>query len=238
VAHELVRADGSPIRVLIVNNELGVTEALAAAMRQEGLLVRGAATGVDAVAIARQFQPDAVVFDALLHDVDGFPTLRELRIARPGLRVLFLTDRDAAEVRMAGLTARGDDYVTKPFSLEEVLARLRSILRRAELRRQLADQQLLVVGDLVMNEDAYEVFQGGRQIELSRREYDLLRYFMCNPRRVLSRRQILDRVWSYGFGGRDHVVELYVSYLRRKLDDGRPSPIQTVRGIGYVLSPN
>jgi two-component system, OmpR family, response regulator len=237
VLPELVRLDGSPIRVLVVDDEPDLAEVLSGAMQYEGWQVQTAATSAEAVAAARAFQPDAVVLDVMLPDVDGFITLHELRTARPGVCVLFLTARDAVEDRIAGITAGGDDYVTKPFSLEEVLARLRGILRRAGLTRKATDGNILIVGDLVMDEDAHEVSRAGRQIDLSATEFELLRYFMRNPRRVLSKVQILDRVWSYDFGGRGHVVELYVSYLRRKLDDGGPSPIQTVRGIGYIMKP-
>ena len=148
--------------------------------------------------------------------------------------VLFLTARDAVEDRIAGITAGGDDYVTKPFSLEEVLARLRGLLRRAGMAREPGDDRL-VVGDLVMDEQAREVTRGGVAVELSRTEFELLRFLMRNPRRVLSKAQILDRVWSYDFGGRAHVVELYISYLRKKIDAGQAPLIHTERGVGYVL---
>jgi two-component system OmpR family response regulator len=150
--------------------------------------------------------------------------------------VLFLTARDAVEDRIAGITAGGDDYVTKPFSLEEVLARLRGLVRRAGLARVRAGREI-VVGDLTMDEDAREVRRGGDLVELTATEFELLRYLMRNPRRVLSKAQILDRVWSYDFGGRAHVVELYISYLRKKVDAGRPAMIHTVRGAGYLLKP-
>jgi two-component system OmpR family response regulator len=150
--------------------------------------------------------------------------------------VLFLTARDAVEDRVAGITAGGDDYVTKPFSLEEVLARLRGLLRRASLTRAQTEGSL-VVGDLTMDEDAREVRRDGALIDLTATEFELLRFLMRNPRRVLSKAQILDRVWNYDFGGQAHVVELYISYLRKKIDAGRVPLIHTVRGVGYVLKP-
>jgi two-component system OmpR family response regulator len=162
--------------------------------------------------------------------------LRRLRAESPHVCVLFLTARDAVEDRIAGITAGGDDYVTKPFSLEEVLARLRGLLRRAGMARTVEGSRLSV-GDLVMDEDAREVTRGGELVELTPTEFELLRFLMRNPRRVLSKAQILDRVWSYDFGGQAHVVELYISYLRKKIDAGRPPLIHTVRGVGYTLRP-
>ncbi|MEV1205844.1 response regulator transcription factor [Microbispora rosea] len=162
--------------------------------------------------------------------------LRRLRAEAPDVCVLFLTARDAVEDRIAGITAGGDDYVTKPFSLEEVLARLRGLLRRAGMARS-AEGDRLTVGDLAMDEDAREVTRDGELVELTPTEFELLRFLMRNPRRVLSKAQILDRVWSYDFGGQAHVVELYISYLRKKIDAGRRPLIHTVRGVGYVLRP-
>jgi two-component system OmpR family response regulator len=228
--------DGSPIRVLVVDDEPNLAEVLASVLRYEGWEVRAAGDGGSAVRTARQFRPDAVVLDVMLPDVDGLEVLRRLRAEAPGVCVLFLTARDSVEDRIAGITAGGDDYVTKPFSLEEVLARLRGLLRRAGLTRMQAGSQL-TVGDLTMDEDAREVFRGGDLIELTATEFELLRFLMRNPRRVLSKAQILDRVWNYDFGGQAHVVELYISYLRKKIDAGREPLIQTVRGVGYVLKP-
>jgi two-component system OmpR family response regulator len=171
----------------------------------------------------------------MLPDFDGLQVLRKLRAEQPHVCVLFLTARDSVEDRIAGITAGGDDYVTKPFSLEEVLARLRGLLRRAGMTRALTDESLLVVGGLVMDEEAREVTRDGEAVELSPTEFELLRFLMRNPRRVLSKAQILDRVWSYDFGGQAHVVELYISYLRKKIDAGRTPMIHTVRGAGYVL---
>ena len=232
----LARGDSSAIRVLMVDDEPTLAEILANVLRYEGWDVRTAGDGSTAVRTARDFQPDAVVLDIMLPDFDGLEVLRRLRANSPHVCVLFLTARDAVEDRIAGITAGGDDYVTKPFSLEEVLARLRGLLRRAGVARSASDNQL-VAGDLTMDEDAREVRRGGDLIELTATEFELLRYLMRNPRRVLSKAQILDRVWNYDFGGQAHVVELYISYLRKKIDAGREPLIQTVRGVGYVLKP-
>ncbi len=234
----LTRPDGSPVRVLVVDDDPDLAEVLSGALRYQGWQVRTAGDGASALAAARELLPDAVVLDVMLPDTDGFAVLRSLHTVRPDVCVLFLTARDAVEDRIAGITAGGDDYVTKPFSLEEVVARLRGLLRRAGMARQSADDgPRLTVGDLVMDEDAREVTRAGELIELSPTEYELLRFLMRNPRRVLSKTQILDRVWSYDFGGRAHVVELYISYLRKKVDAGREPMIHTVRGAGYVLKP-
>ncbi|MFF8944029.1 response regulator transcription factor [Streptomyces sp. NPDC014864] len=236
--HALTRPDGSPIRVLVVDDDPDLAEVLSGALRYQGWEVRSAGDGAGAVAEARDLLPDAVVLDVMLPDTDGFAVLRSLHEVKPDVCVLFLTARDAVEDRIAGITAGGDDYVTKPFSLEEVVARLRGLMRRAGMARQLGeDGPRLTVGDLVMDEDAREVSRGGELIELSPTEFELLRFLMNNPRRVLSKAQILDRVWSYDFGGQAHVVELYISYLRKKVDAGREPMIHTVRGAGYVLKP-
>ncbi|MEV8525135.1 MULTISPECIES: response regulator transcription factor [unclassified Streptomyces] len=233
----LRRSDGSPVRILVVDDEPDLTEVLSGALRSEGWDVRSAADGATALDEAAAFRPDAVILDWMLPDMDGLRVLRQMRGDLPGVCVLFLTARDAVEDRIAGITAGGDDYVTKPFSLEEVLARLRGLLRRAGMAREPGGNRL-VVGDLVMDEDAMEVSRAGRLVDLSRTEFELLRFLMRNPRRVLSKDQILDRVWSYDFGGRAHIVELYISYLRKKIDAGRTPLIHTVRGAGYVLKPD
>ncbi|WP_030976632.1 response regulator transcription factor [Streptomyces sp. NRRL S-1824] len=233
----LHRPDGEPVRVLVVDDEPDVTDVLAGVMAGEGWQVRTAADGVSALATARDFRPDAVVLDWMLPDLDGLHILRALRREAPSVCVLFLTARDAVEDRIAGITAGGDDYVTKPYSLEEVLARLRGLLRRAGMTTEPGTNRL-TVGDLVMDEEAREVRRGGTTVDLSRTEFELLRFLMRNPRRVLSKDQILDRVWAYDFGGRAHVVELYISYLRKKIDAGRTPMIHTVRGVGYVLKPD
>jgi two-component system OmpR family response regulator len=233
---ELRRVDGTPVKVLVVDDEQTLAELLSMAMRYEGWDVTSAGTGVAAVRAAREFRPDAVVLDMMLPDIDGLEVLRRLRADHMDTPVLFLTARDAVEDRVAGLTAGGDDYVTKPFSLEEVIARVRGLIRRT---RQVAatDEVRLVVGDLTMDEDSHEVRRGTDQISLTATEFELLRFLMRNPRRVLSKAQILDRVWNYDFGGQANVVELYISYLRKKVDAGRTPMIHTMRGAGYVLKP-
>src|SRR5579863_6380250 len=236
-APPLQRADGAPIRVLVVDDEPSLAELLASVLRYEGWEIRTAGDGGSAVRAAREFRPDAVVLDIMLPDFDGLEVLRRVRAELPHVCVLFLTARDAVEDRVAGITAGGDDYVTKPFSLEEVLARLRGLLRRANLARTASGESALVVSDLTMDEDAREVRRGGELIDLTATEFELLRFLMRNPRRVLSKAQILDRVWNYDFGGQAHVVELYISYLRKKIDVGRAPLIHTVRGVGYVLKP-
>ncbi|MFE0762783.1 response regulator transcription factor [Streptomyces smyrnaeus] len=233
----LRRPDGSPVRILVVDDEPSLTELLSMALRYEGWQVRAEGGGEAAVRAAREWRPDAVVLDVMLPDVDGLTVLGRLHAVVPGIPVLFLTARDAVEDRIAGLTAGGDDYVTKPFSLEEVIARLRGLLRRAGATAPGQPSSLLVVGDLALDEDTHEVTRGGTEIRLTVTEFELLRYLMRNPRRVLSKAQILDRVWSYDFGGQGNVVELYISYLRRKIDAGRAPMIHTRRGAGYLLKP-
>jgi two-component system OmpR family response regulator len=232
----LRRADGTAIRVLVVDDEPSLAELLASVLRYEGWEIRTASDGSSAVRAAREFRPDAVVLDIMLPDFDGLEVLRRVRAGLPHVCVLFLTARDAVEDRVAGITAGGDDYVTKPFSLEEVLARLRGLLRRAGITRSRGGTEI-AVADLTMDEEAREVRRGGKLIELTATEFELLRFLMRNPRRVLSKAQILDRVWNYDFGGQAHVVELYISYLRKKIDSGRGPLIHTVRGVGYVLKP-
>ncbi|MEC4018900.1 response regulator transcription factor [Streptomyces sp. H27-D2] len=227
---------GSPLRVLVVDDESALAELLSMALRYEGREVRSAGDGAAAVRSAREFRPDAVVLDVMLPDMNGLAVLGRLRSETPEVPVLFLTARDAVEDRIAGLTAGGDDYVTKPFSLEEVVARLRGLLRRSGAAAVRAES-MLVVGDLELNEDSQEVTRGGDGIRLTATEFELLRFLMRNPRHVLSKAQILDRVWSYDFGGQANVVELYISYLRRKIDAGRAPMIHTRRGAGYLIKP-
>ena len=232
----LTRGDGSPLRVLVVDDEQMLADLLASALRYEGWEVVTAGTGIAAVRIAREIEPDVVVLDIMLPDFDGLEVMRRVRGHRPNVPVLFLTAKDAVEDRVAGLTAGGDDYVTKPFSLEEVVARLRALLRRSGAGAEREDH-ILSVGDLTMDEDSHEVWRGDDEIQLTATEFELLRYLMRNPRRVLSKPQILDRVWNYDFGGQANIVELYISYLRRKIDKGREPMIHTMRGVGYVLKP-
>ena len=232
----LTRADGGAITALVVDDEPAIGDLLATALRFEGWQVRVARTGLDAVRQARDEAPDVAVLDLMLPDITGLEVMRRIRDAHPGVPVLFLTAKDAVEDRVAGLTAGGDDYVTKPFSLEEVVARLRALLRRSGATTA-REESVLRVGDLVMDEDAHEVTRGGEEIHLTATEFELLRYLMRNPRRALSKAQILDRVWHYDFGGQANIVELYISYLRRKVDAGREPMIHTLRGVGYVLKP-
>ena len=236
-AQPLRRPDGTPPRVLVVDDEHNLTELLSMALRYEGWDVRAASSGMAAVRAAREFEPDAVALDMMLPDMDGLEVLRRMRQNNDRIPVLFLTARDAVEDRIAGLTAGGDDYVTKPFSLEEVVARLRALMRRTAVIESDEDSPLLVVGDLTLDEDGHEVTRAGRAIQLTATEFELLRYLMRNPRRVLSKAQILDRVWNYDFGGQANVVELYISYLRKKIDAGYEPMILTMRGVGYVIKP-
>ncbi len=226
-------------RILVVDDEPDLVEVLCGALRYEGCEVRGVGDGPSAVAVAAEWHPHAVVLDMMLPGLDGMEVLRRIHAGQPEIRVLFLTARDAVEDRIAGLAAGGDDYVTKPFSLAEVVVRLRSLLRRtgpAEAGRARREPvRGLVLGDLVLDEQAHEVTRAGEPVELSPTEFALLRYLMQHPRQVLSKAQILDAVWSYDFGGQAHVVELYISYLRKKVDVGRPPMIHTVRGSGYLI---
>jgi two-component system OmpR family response regulator len=235
-ANRLTRPDGSPLRALVVDDEPMLQDLLSMALRYDGWEVRSAASGTAGVRAAREFSPDVVLLDVMLPDIDGLEVLRRMRGTDPDVPVLFLTAKDAVEDRIAGITAGGDDYVTKPFSLEEVVARLRGLVRRRGSAIRPGDG-LLTVGDLALDEDSHEVTRGQDQIELTATEFELLRYLMRNPRRVLSKAQILDRVWNYDFGGQANIVELYISYLRKKIDVGRAPMIHTVRGAGYVLKP-
>jgi len=237
MAETLTRSDGSPVRVLVVDDEVNIAELLQMALRYEGWDVSTAHTGRAAVDSARTRDLDAIVLDMMLPDFDGLEVLRRVRTHSPEIPVLFLTARDAVEDRIAGLTAGGDDYVTKPFSLEEVVARLRGLMRRSGVTAA-RSSSTITVGDLVLDEDSHDVARGARPIELTATEFELLRFLMRNPRRVLSKAQILDRVWNYDFGGQANVVELYISYLRKKIEStGEPPLIHTKRGAGYVIKP-
>jgi two-component system OmpR family response regulator len=233
----ITRADGSPVRALVVDDEATLTDLLQMALRYEGWEIRTAGDGRSAIQAAREFKPDVIVLDIMLPDIDGLTVLSRLRADGHEIPVLFLTAKDSLDDRIAGLTAGGDDYVTKPFSLEELVARLRGLIRRSTMTVTADNDPEISVGDLVLNEDSHEVHRGGEAIELTATEFELLRFLMRNPRRVLSKAQILDRVWSYDFGGRSSVVEIYVSYLRKKVDAGHPQMIHTVRGSGYILKP-
>jgi two-component system, OmpR family, response regulator len=234
----LTRPDGSPVRALVVDDEASLGDLLRMALRYEGWDVRTASNGQQALAEARGFAPDVIVLDVMMPDLDGLQVLTRLREAGSDVPVLFLTAKDAVDDRVAGLTAGGDDYVTKPFSLDEVIARLRGLLRRsARIVSEAIDPEIRV-GDLVLDEETYEVARAGSPIALTATEFELLRYLMRNPKRVLSKAQILDRVWSYDFGGRSSIVEIYISYLRKKIDEGRDAMIHTVRGVGYTIKPS
>ncbi|GAB11256.1 putative two-component system response regulator [Gordonia araii NBRC 100433] len=230
------RADGSPISALVVDDEAVLAEMVSMALRYEGWTVATAGDGASAIAAARENRPDVVVLDVMLPDMSGLDVLLRLRELNPVLPVLMLTAKDSVEDRIAGLTAGGDDYVTKPFSIEEVVLRLRALLRRAGITVEDGSAQI-VVGDLVLDEDSHEVMRDGEPITLTSTEFELLRFLMRNPKRVLSKAEILDRVWDYDFGGRSNIVELYISYLRKKIDSGREPMIHTLRGAGYVLKP-
>ncbi|SDY55760.1 two-component system, OmpR family, response regulator TrcR [Herbiconiux ginsengi] len=232
----MYRADGSAIRVLLVDDEVVLTSLVSLALAYEGWVVDIAHDGATALQKYRDERPDVVVLDIMLPDTDGIRLLRQLREVEQSSPTLFLTARDSVDDRIVGLTAGGDDYMTKPFSLEELVARLRGLLRRSITTSSDEDSRI-VVGDLLLDETSYEVNRGGDAIQLTTTEFELLRYLMRNPRRVLSRAQILDRVWNYDFAGKASIVDLYVSYLRKKIDAGRPSMIHTVRGVGYVLRP-
>jgi len=223
------------VRAVVVDDEASLSDLVGMALRYEGWDVRTATEGRAAISLVREFQPDVVVLDVMLPDIDGLQVLRRLRDDGREVPVLFLTAKDALDDRVAGLTAGGDDYVTKPFSLEELIARLRGLIRRSTMVVADSADPVLRVGDLVLDEDSYEVQRAGRFIDLTATEFELLRFLMRNPRRVMSKAQILDRVWSYDFGGRSSIVEIYISYLRKKIDAGREPMIHTVRGVGYMI---
>ena len=229
-------SNGRAGRVLVVDDEPNICALLSATLRLTGFEVRIANGGHDALIAAEEYQPDLVVLDVMLPDLDGFQVAQRLRSSGVPVPVLFLTARDSVEDRISGLTVGGDDYVTKPFSLEEVALRLRALLRRAGGVTG-ASGSTLVVGDLTLDEDSREVHRAGALVPLTATEFELLRYLMRNPKRVLSKAQILDRVWSYDFGGQANIVELYISYLRKKIDADREPMIHTMRGAGYVLKP-
>ncbi|MBC7725105.1 MAG: response regulator transcription factor [Burkholderiaceae bacterium] len=231
----LKRVDGTPVRAVVVDDEASLSDLLTMALRYEGWDVRSAAEGRAAIALIREFQPDVVVLDVMLPDLDGLHVLQRLRADGQEMPILFLTAKDALDDRIAGLTAGGDDYVTKPFSLEELIARLRGLIRRSTVVVADSSDPVLRVGDLELDEESYEVRRAGRLIELTATEFELLRFLMRNPRRVMSKAQILDRVWSYDFGGRSSIVEIYISYLRKKIDAGATPMIHTVRSVGYLI---
>ncbi len=220
-------------RLLVVEDEPNIRELLATSLRFAGFEVFVAADGASAVMIAEQEQPDLLVLDVMLPDMDGFAVTRRLRENGRHMPIVFVTARDSVEDKVKGLTVGGDDYVTKPFSLEEVVARIRAVLRRT--RGAATEDEVLRFHDLELNEDSHEVRRGKRVIDVSPTEFKLLRYLLLNPNRVLSKAQILDHVWDYDFRGEAGIVESYISYLRRKVDAEEPHLIHTRRGVGYVL---
>jgi two-component system OmpR family response regulator len=224
-------------RLLVVDDEPNIRELLSASLRYAGFEVATAADGQQALALADSFRPDLLVLDVMMPGLDGFGVVRRLRQSGRHTPVLFLTARDAAEDKVSGLTLGGDDYVTKPFSLDEVLARIRAVLRRsAGAQQAAAEAPRLSFADIELDEESHEVIKAGEVISLSPTEFKLLRYLMANAGRVLSKAQILDHVWNYDFNGEANVVESYISYLRRKIDtEGLPPLIHTKRGVGYVL---
>lgn len=232
---ESVTQQETPLKVLVVDDEPSIAQLLQMALRYDGWDVRVASNGAEAVQLADEFTPDVMVLDIMLPDFDGMQVLSRLRSAGDPVPVLFLTALGSVDDRVKGLTAGGDDYMVKPFSIEELIARLRALVRRSHYFSDSGPNPILRVGDLVLNEDSYEVSRGGEPIELTSTEFELLRFFMRNPNRVLSKMQILDRVWSYDYQGKLTVVELYVSYLRKKIDAHGEPMIRTVRGAGYVL---
>jgi two-component system, OmpR family, response regulator len=228
-----VPEDDEGPRVLVVDDEPSIVDAVATSLRYEGFAVEEATTGRSALAIAQERPPDLIVLDIMLPDLDGLEVTRRLRADGIRVPILFLTARDALEDKLTGLTIGGDDYVTKPFALAEIIARVRVILlRTAGLP---GDDGVLRFADVELDEGAHEVRRAGTVVQLTATEFSLLRYFMLNPRQVLSKSQILDHVWHYDFGGEANVVETYVSYLRKKLERLGPPLLQTVRLVGYVL---
>jgi two-component system, OmpR family, response regulator len=230
-----VKNENPEAKLLVVDDEPNILELLATSLRFAGFEVVTAANGRDALAKAESEDPDLAVLDVMLPDMDGFSVTRKLRAAGRHFPILFLTAKDETEDKVTGLTVGGDDYVTKPFSLDEVVARIRAVLRRTQPAEE--DDSRLRVDDLVLDDDAHEVFRGDREIDLSPTEFKLLRYLMLNPNRVLSKAQILDHVWEYDFNGDASIVESYISYLRRKIDNDPELPplIHTKRGVGYLL---
>ncbi|HEX3804806.1 MAG TPA: response regulator transcription factor [Solirubrobacteraceae bacterium] len=221
------------VRVLVVDDEPSIVDVISMALRHHGFEVETTGTGKDALDQARRWRPHVMVLDVMLPDMDGFEVARRLSAEHAEVPILFLSARDATADKVRGLTAGGDDYVTKPFSLEELIARLRNILRHTGALRE--DSGQLSFSDLELDQDTFEVSRAGRPIDLTATEFRLLRYLMLNPRRVLTRAQLLDHVWSYDFGGDARVLETYISYLRKKVDADGPPLLHTVRGAGYSL---
>jgi two-component system, OmpR family, response regulator len=228
-----MNAAESSFRILVVDDEPNIVDVIAMALRYQGFEVATAATGADTLRQVESFRPHLIVLDVMLPDMEGFDVAERLGAQRASAPIIFLTARDSTEDKIRGLTTGGDDYVTKPFSLEELVARIRTVLRRSGAAAP--ESARLTFEDLELDEDTMEVTRGGEPIELTATEYRLLRYLMRNPRRVMTRAQLLDHVWDYDFGGDGRVLETYISYLRKKIDSNGPPLIQTVRGVGYAL---
>jgi two-component system, OmpR family, response regulator len=229
----MIETPAGATKVLVVDDEPSITDLVSMALRYEQFDVRVAGNGREALDAVESFSPDLAVLDVMMPGIDGFEVARRVRNQGVQLPILFLTARDATEDKIRGLTLGGDDYMTKPFSVEELVARIRAILRRVQPAA--ASQSRLAFADLELDEDTHEVWRAGREIELTATEFKLLRYLMLNARHVLSKDQILDHVWNYDFGGNANIVETYVSYLRRKVDAEGAALIHTVRGVGYSL---
>jgi two-component system, OmpR family, response regulator len=228
-----VEPEPQGVRVLVVDDEPSIVDVISMALRHHGFGVESAGTGREALDWVRRWRPHVMVLDVMLPDMDGFEVARRLSAEHAEVPIVFLSARDATTDKVRGLTTGGDDYVTKPFSLEELIARLRNILRRTGVVRESSGR--LRFSDLELDENTFEVSRGGRPIELTATEFRLLRYLMLHPRRVLTRGQLLDHVWSYDFGGDARVLETYISYLRKKVDAEDPPLLHTVRGVGYTL---
>ena len=224
-----------PVKVLVVDDEANIVELLTVSLKFQGFDVRSANSGTDALRVAREFRPDAYILDVMMPGMDGYELLQKLRPEGLEGPLLYLTAKDGVESRIHGLTIGADDYITKPFSLEEVITRLRVVLRRGNVQEDANEESSITYADLTLNDDTHEVTKGGELIELSPTEFNLLRFLMLNKEVVLSKAKILDNVWHYDFGGDGNVVESYISYLRRKIDTGDMPLIHTVRGVGYVL---
>jgi two-component system, OmpR family, response regulator len=229
------RSTAPEARLLVVDDEPNIRELLSASLRYAGFEVATAADGQQALAMASTFRPDLLVLDVMMPGLDGFGVVRRLRESGRHTPVLFLTARDGAEDKVSGLTLGGDDYVTKPFSLDEVLARIRAVLRRSTGPQRATEAPRLSFADIELDEESHEVVKAGQLVSLSPTEFKLLRYLMANAGRVLSKAQILDHVWNYDFNGEANVVESYISYLRRKVDTSEPRLLHTIRGVGYTL---
>jgi two-component system OmpR family response regulator len=228
-----MNGSSSNFRVLVVDDEPNIVDVISMALRYQGFEVAAASNGSEALSQVKAFRPHLMVLDVMMPDMDGFEVAERLGAQRAGVPIIFLTARDSTEDKVRGLTIGGDDYITKPFSLEELVARIRTVLRRSGAAAP--ESARLVFEVLELDEDTMEVTRAGVPVDLTATEYRLLRYLMMNPRRVMTRAQLLDHVWDYDFGGDGRVLETYISYLRKKIDDGHEPLIQTVRGVGYAL---